>query len=429
MHKVCSSNNRSIEAVRREYAELLNESNKIVQAAKSSKRDLNSDENAKIEGLVMEMAVLNAEENQLRADAEHRGRFERALNDGTVAIPAELRGGGYGSSPSSLTTPSGRQQRYAVGAKQRLSLPSDNAPPFAVASLLTVAAVGARPWTNPDVLAQFRGDDNAAGGYSIPEAWLADWVDKIIEQSVLAARASRTIMSTESLNVTVVRDMPIMKTKGELEKFNETSIGFGNVRLQPWTGGCTILASIEALSDSPNAPNQIASTMLRAIADWFDYLLLAGTGNSEPFGILVRDIPEETSVGVLDWEAIGDAVTTIRQSLYKASLVVLSPAQFNAMMLLTTGDGTNAAKQYLEPPKHLADLEFVPSVHCPDDVALVCDPEQMLLGVREGSIVEASPYAGESFQRNAVTLRCKMRADMVPLDESAFFALRGLTLS
>lgn len=432
MQRVFSSlerNPRTIEAIRREYAETLNESNKIVQAAKAAKRDLSQDENAKLEGLIMQMGVQSAEENQLRAQSEQRSQLERALNSGEIAIPENLRGSGYGSSSATLTTPSGKQQRYAVGASQRLSLPGDNPPPFAVASLLTCAAVGAKSWTNPDVVAQFRGDDNSAGGYSIPEAWLADWVDKIIEQSVLAVRASRTIMSTESLNITVVENHPVMKTKAELEKFNETGIGFGNRRLQPWTGGCTILASIEALSDSPNAPAQIQSTMMRSIADWFDYILLAGTGANEPFGILNRDIPEEASVGALDWEAIGDAVTTIRQSLYKANLVVLSPAQYNAMMLLTTGDGTNAAKQYLEPPKHLAGLEFAASVHCPDTVALVCDPEQMLLGIREGAVAEASPYAGESFERNGVTLRCKMRADMVPLDNAAFFALRGLTLS
>ena len=328
---------------------------------------------------------------------------------------------------SRFLSPSGREVRMAFGKGERLASGAGLVR-HGVGELVRAAAVGVRASTPHAVRMALRSDQNSSGGYAVPDEWLADWIDRAVEVSVLLPFAQRALMTTESLNITTVEQRPTIKTKAQLAKFNDSDITFGSRKLEAFTAGATMLASLELLEDSPNAAAQIEAVSLRALGDWFDEVMLAGSGSAEPLGMLNRtDIPADGSAGAVNWDMLADAVAAVRAELYTATGIVVSPAVYNALHLqreLTGGDGG-----YLSKPMHLDELPILQTTHCPDTKILVGDLSQLMVGVREDARVEVSASAGESFERNAATFRVKLRADFVPLDVDAFYILAGVTLS
>jgi hypothetical protein len=72
---------------------------------------------------------------------------------------------------------------------------------------------------------------------------------------------------------------------------------------------------------------------------------LGGTPNTELNGIAGWPNLDTTGVdGPITWEALHTAVVGIRGRNYQPNGIILSPAINGALNILTTGDGTNAAK-------------------------------------------------------------------------------------
>lgn len=413
---------RSAQAARDEYLDLVDTHNQLVAKMNSepepSGDDLNTAEKQakRLKGLELEIQAAE--------------RLERDSADNAVArLGGQLRSKVAASDdhigPSIVRGSSGREVRMAFG-KQRLS--KGGIPQNAIGELVRAAACGVKAFTPREVRMAIRSDENSAGGYAVPSEWLADWIDRAIEASVLGTFAQRAMMTTESANITTVEARPVIKTKAQLAKFNDASITFGSRVLNAFTAGATMQASLEMLEDSPNASRQIEVVSLRALADWFDKTMLVGTGSAEPLGMMSRtDLPGDNSVGAITWDALADAVTEVRSEIYPTTGIVMSPAVYNALHIqreLSGGDGG-----YLAKPEHLRDVPLLQTTHCPDDKILVGDLGQILIGVREDARVEVSNAAGESFERNAVTFRVKLRADFLPLDVKAFYLLKGVTLS
>jgi HK97 family phage major capsid protein len=297
-----------------------------------------------------------------------------------------------------------------------------------IGELARAAAIGCTSFTPDAVRAELRSDDNSKGGYAVPDLWLSTWLDQAVELTNVAQYCTRQIMDSESLNVTTIEGRPTLARKGQLDTFDSTAIVFGSRRLEAFTAGGVMLASLEMLEDAPNAAAQVEAVSARAIVDWFNDQMLNGSGsNGEPLGILERDdLPETGSIGVPTWADIGAAWTALRQECYTANALVCSPAVFNLLNLqreMIAGDGG-----FLPRPQHLQDLNVVSSSHCPDSKLILADFSQLILGIRQGARIEVSPH-GEAFDKNAVSIRLKIRADWVPADLSAFRILSGITLT
>jgi HK97 family phage major capsid protein len=367
-----------------------------------------------------ELLIENARRQQALAADNAVGRLGGQLR-------AKVAENFDGKGPSMFTASSGREVRMAVGRDQKLST-GVGLVRNGVGELVRAAAVGVKAWTPKEVRQALRSDQNSSGGYSVPDEWLANWIDRAVEVSVLGPFAQRTLMTTETARITTVEERPEITTKAQLDTFTNSSIVFGSRQLSAFTCGATMLASLELLEDSPNASAQIEAVSLRALGDWFDRVMLAGTGSAEPLGLLERtDIPSDNSAGAVSWDMLAEAVSEVREELYQANGIVVSPAVYNALHVqreLTAGDGG-----YLAKPMHLDGLPILQTTHCDDARILVGDLSQLMIGVRSDARIEVSAHAGESFERNAVTFRVKMRADFLPLDLKAFYILRGVTLS
>ena len=344
-------------------------------------------------------------------------------------VPDFLRTGGGGGGPgaSQLRSRSGKPIAVARGPKERLC---KSPPAFGhlIGELARAAAIGVSAYTPEVVRNELRSDDNSKGGYAVPDSWLTSWIDSNMEMMNPAQYCTRQIMDSESLNVTTIESRPTLATKGQLDSFASTGIVFGSRRLQAFTAGGVMLASLEMLEDAPNAAAQVEAVSARGIADWFNDMMLNGSGSSgEPLGVLQReDLPETGSIGVPTWADIAAAWTALRQECYTPNAVICSPAVYNLLNLqreMIAGDGG-----FLPRPEHLRDVNVVPSSHCPDTALIMGDFTQLILGIRQGARIEVSPH-GEAFDKNAVSIRLKIRADWVPADLSAFRILSGITLT
>jgi HK97 family phage major capsid protein len=396
----------------------------LVATAKSEGRDFSEKERAEFDTVESEARLLNATRDRKQKSDEIQARVDAGEFPN---VPDFLRsGGGSGGSVSQLRSRSGKPIAVARGPKERLS--KSKVTGHLIGELARAAAIGCTSFTPDAVRAELRSDDNSKGGYAVPDLWLTSWLDQQIEMMNVAQYCTRQIMDSESLNVTTIEGRPTLALKGQLDSFASTGIVFGSRRLQAFTAGGVMMASLEMLEDAPNAAAQIEAVSARAMADWFNDQMLNGSGsNGEPLGILERDdLPETGSIGVPNWADVAAAWTALRQECYTANALVCSPAVYNLLHLqreLTAGDGG-----FLPRPEHLKDLNVVPSSHCPNSKLVIADFTQLILGIRQGARIEVSPH-GEAFEKNAVSIRLKVRADWVPADLSAFRILSGITLT
>jgi HK97 family phage major capsid protein len=409
---------RPLNEITTESSELLAKSQKILATAKAEGRDLNSQEIGQVDSIHAELQILSVEKSK----AEEAAKAEAFFNSPAVAglLPGSVAGG----TGSGLRSRSGKPIAKAVGPKQRLGNGSVGG--HFIGELARAAAIGVTAYTPAEVRAELRSDENSKGGYAVPDSWLVNWIDRAVEFTTVAQYCTRQVMNTESLNVTTIESRPTLQTKAQLDKFADTGIVFGNRRLEAFTAGGLMLASLEMLEDAPNAAEQVEVVSMRAIVDWLNDKMLNGSGSEEPLGVLRReDLPEDDTVGPITWDAIADGVTALRQEVYAPNACIVSPAVFNALHLQRENDDGDGL--YLARPEHLRDLNIVASSHCPDDKLVLADFTQLMLGIREGAKVEVSPH-GDAFDRNGVSIRLKLRVDWVPIHTSAFRILSGITL-
>ena len=423
MKVVPGLNRRTIEHVKADYSKAFAKMSEITALAKKNERDLTADEVARFDSLDCEIRQLAAEKEAMEADKRASDGVLARLESGELQLPENLRGGSVGG--SSLRSRDGKPLMMAAGPKQRLSKQVIAGHP--IGELIRAAAIGVSNFTTDEVRAALTSDDNSKGGYSIPSSWLAGWIDRAIEAASVAPYCTRILMDTATVNITTIAERPTVATKAELARFVESSMSFGSSRLEAFTTGSVLTASVEMLEDSPNAAQQIEMAAIKGLVDWFNLKLLNGSGNAEPTGILQRDgIPGADSVGDLTWDAIADAVTALRKEIFIPNLCVVSPANYNALHLqreLTAGDGG-----YLPRPEHLKDLNIVASSHCPDSKVVIGDFTQMIIGIRQGARVEVSAEADDAFEKNAVKIRMKLRGDWVPAHNAGFYILDDVTV-
>lgn len=425
MHNVFSRvGGRSIEDNKIEYCQLLEKSNKITNEARSAKRNMSVDEMATVESLAVEMMSLSAEREKLEKDEAQRLGAEQALNGGAIAIPGELGRGIGNHSASLMRVRDGQPLASAVGPKAKLSRgPGSEGK---IGELIRSAATGVNRFTPGDVKAVLTSDENSLGGYTTPHEWLQNWVDRVVEPAAMLPYTTRLIMGAEATMITTVLSRPEAKTKAQLAAFNESGITFGQSRLEAFTAGATMLCSIEMLQDSPNSAQQIERVAIRGLVDWFDRTMINGSGSQEPTGLLLADIPTTATAGVASWEMLANAVTELRKEVYTPNAALVSPAVYNALFLQrenTEGDGL-----FLSRPGHLESLPIIATTYMPDDKIIVADFTQLVVGFRENPVVEVSATAGQSFEKNAVTFRMKLRADWVVVHRDAFRLITGVTL-
>lgn len=280
-------------------------------------------------------------------------------------------------------------------------------------------------------------NSNEAGGFLVPNEYSSQIIDLQRSKSVLGqAGMTAIMMQSGQLTIPALVENIEVSTKGENSPFAESTMQFSARMLNARTCGCFVKLSREMFEDAEELLAQqltsfMASEMARQVDEWG----LAGEATAtEPMGLLTRatltdstKVASTGSIGTLDWVDLAAAATAVRNRNHEPNAVIINTGTNDALGLIETGDGTNAARGWLGRPETLANVQFLSSTHCPSDQLVIGDFSKYAMGMRLGTRIEVSSEAGTAFEDHQVWIKIFSRIDFVPLDVSAFHALTGIS--
>lgn len=295
------------------------------------------------------------------------------------------------------------------------------------------AAICGKNRATPEIVAAQLSNSNSAGGYLVPTGFSLNVVDLARAKSVVIQAGAMTMgMETGDLLIATVESDPTFETKSEGASFTESSIVFGQRKLSAFTIGTYMTASRELVEDSPNFSQIFEQVLARSLAAELDRLTLVGSGSGEPLGILNDPNLNSDAVGSASspsWLDLGDAAGNIRGANHEPGAIIVSPSVHTYLLEQQTGDGVNAAANWLMQSPVIEGKPLLVTSNMPSTAMLVGDFSYLGWAIRQQPLIEVSTVAGSSFQSHKVSIKITWRGDWLVLDHGAFFAKTGISLS
>ena len=186
--------------------------------------------------------------------------------------------------------------------------------------------------------------------------------------------------------------------------------------------------SRELAADAPNAVAIIEDKLARALAAKLEWYGLRGTGSQMPLGLInFADMNAEAVGGSVDYDNLLNALSANEVDNHTSNAYVGSPANFNVLRQLKSGDGTNSAALYLEPPTVIRNLTAYSTSAMPDTTMALGDFSQFLIGLRQAASIEVSTEAGSAFEEHAVYVKVTWRGCFNTEHRNAFCLLTGIS--
>lgn len=266
----------------------------------------------------------------------------------------------------------------------------------------------------------------------MPDEMLSGVIDLARANSVIVKAGAVSIkMGSDNLTLARVRTDPTFATRIENAEITETDIVFDKLNLVAHNFGALIKCSRELAADAPNFSALVTGTLSRAFAAKLDYVAINGTTSTHPSGVLQwgtdSGVTETTSVGAIAWEDLHNAATSVRETNYEPSGYIVHPTIAGDLDILTTGDGTNSAKQWLGAPPSLEGVTRYGTTNCPTSSIVVGDWSQFAIGIRQGAMIEVSTQRGDAFSKHQVHIKLSWRGDFAAFRRNAFHRLVGIT--
>lgn len=267
-----------------------------------------------------------------------------------------------------------------------------------------------------------------SGGFGAavtPEEWARFVLDHLASQAViLASGATEIRTSAKQVHVPRITSDGGADWYSELEEIVPDAPEGDDLVLTPRKCATLAVISNETVSDSnPSVLNTAGMAMTRNVALEVDRACLVGTGaaNNQPAGILtIAGLPSVT--GPVDHANIVKASGLVMGAGGRPVALYVNPADFTALQLVTgaddrpliSGDPTAGA------PPVIAGLQVWPTPAVPAGQALVAEPTQIVVAVREDASVQVSEHA--LFTADGTAARVIARVDVGVND------LKGLAL-
>jgi HK97 family phage major capsid protein len=230
------------------------------------------------------------------------------------------------------------------------------------------------------------------------------------------------------LLIPTVASDPEIKLRSENAPIHESNNTFGAIRLVAKNAGVLTKMSRELAEDAPELlAEQIGQLLVSAMVTTIDKWGLAGAGGLEPEGLYEQVLASTGSIGAIDWTDVSAAATAIRGVNHEPNSVILSPKRYADLFEAETGDGTNAARGWLDAPPTLRTLQFLQTTNNPDAKAMIGDFTRYAMGLRTSPLVEATTVGGDAFGNHQVHIKITARFDFATLDKTAFRSLTGIT--
>lgn len=425
--------------LREEIAELKNKALAIGELAEAEGRDLTPQEQREFDQIVgvgkpgeprYKAGEIGELEEQLdRAEQKEKlqaGILADRIRTGQIRFGDGSTGGGRG--PQWKQNADG--QRYAILNKgdrftDLVSSPCENAFGHAVLAY----AFGPSRETPEPIRNALKEGTGSAGGYTVAGELLGEVIDLARAKSVLMDAGTRTVaMTTDSMSVPALESDVSVELKGENQSATFSDVTIGQRKLSTRTAMAITAVSRELWEDSPGLlAEQLQRWMGAKMAQQIDSIGLNGY-TSKPAGLLgTTGINSTGSIGAIDWADVAAAVSRIRVNNHEPNAIIMHPTIHDDLFNIETGDGTNAARGWLDAPPTIRDKQFLMTTNCPLANLVTGDFSRFMMGVRTGILIETSTEAGSSFEKHQVYVKATARFDFVSVDDSAFEILAGIT--
>lgn len=258
-------------------------------------------------------------------------------------------------------------------------------------------------------------ESGGLGAAVTPEEWSRFVLDHLSAQAViLASGATEIRTSAKQVHVPRITSDDGAGWYSELEEIDAGAPEGDDLVLTPRKCAKLALISNETVGDSnPNVLNVAGMAMTRGVALEVDRACFVGTGpaNNQPTGILtIPGLPSVT--GPVDYAGIVGASGLVRAAGGVPTALYVNPTDYTALQLVTgsddrpliSGDPTAGA------PPVIAGLNVWPTPAVPAGQALVAEPAQIVVAVREDASVQVSEHA--VFTADGTAARVIARVDV-----------------
>lgn len=327
------------------------------------------------------------------------------------------------------------EQMFGIRAGQSMTdLPGHSKPenPNAIGELFQAIVTGNKANVSADVGSALNTNTGASGGYTVPPSMRASLIDLATPRIPLSNLGmSIWDMTTGHSAMPKLLTRPTPEVKLEGEKFTESDMTFGLVNIVARMFGFTLKVSHELMMDSPMIQQIITSECAKAMAEEIAKSGIQGMADQGPGkridGLLTFDeIPETNVTGSSDewlkWDHLADAALQVRLGDHTPTGALLNTATDHGLKMTKDADG-----RWLGSPPTVGEVRQEQTTLMPAGTALVGDFSNFAMGLREGVQVEASKYAGDSFERAIWTFRVMWRGNFALYDASAFHKLTDST--
>jgi HK97 family phage major capsid protein len=250
------------------------------------------------------------------------------------------------------------------------------------------------------------------GAAITPEQWAAYVLQHLSAQSVvLASGATRITTGQKIVHVPRIRADGSADWYSELEEIGPGDPTGDELVLTPKKCAALTTLSDEAVSDSsPSVLDAVGTAMTRAVALVCDRAFLTGAGGKQPLGVYGQ--AGQHVAGAIDIDHLIDAAGLVLDVGGQATVAYIHPTDHTALQKLKDANERPLLTPDYSggPSSTVYGLALWPTKGVAAGTALVCDPAQIVVGVRDDPTVAVS--ADAAFTADGAVCRVVARVDV-----------------
>lgn len=194
---------------------------------------------------------------------------------------------------------------------------------------------------------------NAEGGYLVPEVFMTNIIDKLLEKSVMRQNAT-VVRTTSTTNIPLGDGRPTFAIIAENGAYPQTDASFGQAVLGAFKIGGIIKASDELIQDAfTNIEAYITKLSVEGIADAEEVYFTTGTGTGQAQGIVTGSELGKTTVATaaVTLDEVIDLIYSVKAVYRMNSKLMMNSQTEKAIRKLKDTNG-----QYLWAPSLVAGI-------------------------------------------------------------------------
>jgi len=276
---------------------------------------------------------------------------------------------------------------------------------------------------------------DSTGGFTVPDAVLSSFIDKMRAQQVCVGAGARTVpLTTDRTTIARTATDPASAWRVENASVAVADSTYEGVIFQPRSLAVIVRVSRELAEDSLNIETMLEASFAGSMAVELDRAALVGSGVApEPLGISgTSNVGSVTSAGTAaDWDKYIDGLSALWTANENVcSAIVLHPRTLTTLSKMKTGLTND--KTPLQKPTVLQDIPIMPTTSVPitlvggaESIVIMGNFARLMIGVRSALRVEVlrELYAGN----HQYGFIAHLRADVAVEHPESFCVLSGVT--